>query len=68
MTKQRSQFGCGYLQTVQEGTGSLILNSNHGKTNFSMQIVSLSRHLCSRCDALVDNHTYVKKTIISKKL
>jgi len=34
MTKQRSQFGCRYLQTVQEVTGSLILNSNHIKTSF----------------------------------
>jgi len=27
MTKQRSQFGCGYLQTAQEVTESWILNA-----------------------------------------
>jgi len=32
MTKRRSQFGCVYLQMVQEVTGSLILNSNHSAT------------------------------------
>jgi len=32
MTKQRLQFGCGYLQTAQEVTESLILNSNNGRT------------------------------------
>jgi len=35
MTKQRSQFGCGYLQTVQEVTGSLILNSNHSRISIA---------------------------------
>jgi len=35
MTKQRSQFGCGYLQTAQKVTESLILNSNHSKTSFA---------------------------------
>jgi len=33
-----------------------------------MQIVMLSRHLCSRRDARVDNHTYAKETIIRKRL
>jgi len=28
MTKQRPQFGCGYLQMAQEVTESLMLNSN----------------------------------------
>jgi len=34
MTKQRSQFGCGYLQTAQKVTKLLImiLNSNHSRT------------------------------------
>jgi len=57
MTKHRSQFGCGYHQTAQEITESLILNRNHSSTNFcylSTQIVSFSRHLCSRRDARVD--------------
>ena len=67
ITKQKSQFGCGYLQMVLV-TGSLIQNSNHSKTSFSMQIVSLSRHLCSRRDAREDNHTYAKKIISRKKL
>jgi len=34
MTKQKLQFGCGYLQTAQEVTESLILNSNHSRTSF----------------------------------
>jgi len=38
MTKERSQFSCGYLQTAQEVTESLILNSNHSRTSFGMQI------------------------------
>jgi len=56
MTKQRSQLGCGYLQTAQEVTESLILNSNHSRTSIAAitQIVSFSRHLCSRRDARVD--------------
>jgi len=33
MTKQRSQFGCGYLQTSQEVTESLILNRKHSRTS-----------------------------------
>jgi len=33
MTKQRPQFGCGYLQTAQEITVSLILNSKHSWTS-----------------------------------
>jgi len=35
MTKQRSQFGCGYLQTAQEVTESLIPNLNHNRTSFA---------------------------------
>jgi len=31
MTKQTSQFGCGYLQTAQEVTESLISNLNHAE-------------------------------------
>jgi len=56
MTKQRSQFGCGYLQTAQEVTESLILNSNDSKTSTAAitPIVSFSRHLCSKRDARVD--------------
>ena len=56
MTKQREQFGCGYLQTAQEVTESLILNSNHSRIRIAAitQIVSFSRHLCSRRDARVD--------------
>jgi len=56
MTKQRSQFGCGYLQTEQEVTESLILNSNHSRPSFAAAnpVVSFSRHLCSRRDARVD--------------
>jgi len=37
MTKQRSQFGRGSLQTAEEVTESLILNSNHGRTSFAAQ-------------------------------
>jgi len=56
MTKQRLPFGCSYLQTAQEVPESLILNSNHNRTSFAAitQIVSFSRHLCSRRDARVD--------------
>jgi len=57
MTKQTSQFGCGYLQTAQEVTESVLLNHNHSRTSFaalSTQRVSFSRHLCSRRDARVD--------------
>jgi len=63
MTKQRAQFGCGYLQTAQEVTESLTLNSNYSRTTvaccFSTQIVSFSGHLCSssRRDARVDKPT-----------
>jgi len=28
-------FGCGYLQTAQEVTESLILNSNHSRASFA---------------------------------
>jgi len=35
MTKQSLQFGCGYLQTAQEVTESLILNSNHSRTSLA---------------------------------
>ena len=37
MTKQRSQFGCGYLQTAQEDRlrELLTLNSNYGRTSFA---------------------------------
>jgi len=35
MTKQRLQFGCGYPQTAQEVTESLILNSNHSRISFA---------------------------------
>jgi len=56
MTKQRLQFGCGYLQTEQDVTESLILNSNHSRPSFAAAntVVSFSRHLCSRRDARVD--------------
>jgi len=56
MKKQRSQFGCDYLQTAQEVTESLILNSNRSRTSTAAirQLVSFSRHLCSRRDARVD--------------
>jgi len=56
MTKQRSQFGCGYQKTAREATESLILNSNHSRTSIAAitQIVSFSRHLCSRRDARED--------------
>ena len=56
MTKQRAQFGCGYLQTAQEVTESLILTSNHSRTSFTAwhAIISFSRDLCSRRDARVD--------------
>jgi len=36
MTKQRSQFGCGYLQTAQEVKESLILNSNYSRTTVAL--------------------------------
>jgi len=36
MTKQRSQFGCGYLQTEQEVKESLILNSNYSRTTVAL--------------------------------
>jgi len=35
MMKQRSQFGCGYLETAQEVMESLILNSNYTRTVFA---------------------------------
>jgi len=35
MTKQRLQFGCGYLQTPQEVKESLILNTNHSRSSFA---------------------------------
>jgi len=35
MTKQRSRFGCGYLETALEVAESLIPNSNHSKTTFA---------------------------------
>ena len=56
MTKQRAQFGCGYLQTAQEVTESLIPISNHSRTSIAAtkHIVSFSRHSCSRRDARVD--------------
>jgi len=58
MTKQRLQFGCGYLQRAQEVSKSLILSSNYSRTSLlcciSTQIASFSRHLCSRRDARVD--------------
>jgi len=31
----KSQFGCGYLQTAQEITESLILNSNYSRNSFA---------------------------------
>jgi len=68
MTKQRSQFGCGYLQTAQEITESLILTSNHSRTSFaalSTQILSFSQHLCSRRDARVDKHM-PKESLLGK--
>jgi len=34
MTKQRLQLGCGYFQTAQEVTESLMPNSNHSRTSF----------------------------------
>jgi len=46
------------LQTAQEVTESLILNLNHSRTTsfaaLSTQMVSFSRHLCSRRDTRVD--------------
>jgi len=36
MTKQRTQFGCGYLQTAQEVKESLILNSNYSRTTVAL--------------------------------
>jgi len=56
MTEQRTQFGCGYLQTAQEVTESLILNSNDSRTSIAAitPIVSFSRHLCRKLDARVD--------------
>jgi len=59
MTKQKSQFGCSYLQTAQEVTQSLVPNSNHSRTSFAFaaetrKLVSFSRHLFSRRDARVD--------------
>ena len=35
ITKQRAQFDCGYPQTAQESTESLILTSNHNRTSFA---------------------------------
>jgi len=35
MTKQRSQFRCGYLHTAQEVSESFIINSNHSRTSFA---------------------------------
>jgi len=35
MTKHRSQIGCGYLQTAQEVTESLIPHSNHSRSSFA---------------------------------
>jgi len=35
MPKQTPQFGCGYLQTAQGVTESLILNLNHSRTGFA---------------------------------
>jgi len=54
MTKQTSQFGCGYLQTAQKVTKSLILNSNQSRISLSTQIVSFSPNLWSRRDERVD--------------
>jgi len=45
-----------------------LLNSKHSRTSFSTQIVSFSRHLCSRRDARAGDHTYAKRTIIRKNL
>jgi len=44
------------------------LNSNHSRTSFSTKMVSCSRHLRSRRDARVGNHTHAKRTIIRKKV
>jgi len=56
MTKQRSQFGCGYLQTAQEVTEPLVLNSSHSRTSIPAitKIISFLRQSCSRRDARVD--------------
>jgi len=35
MTKHRSQFDCGYLQTAQEVTESLILNCDYSRASFA---------------------------------
>jgi len=35
MTKQRSQFGCGYLLSAQGVTEPLILNRNHSQASFA---------------------------------
>jgi len=37
MTKQRAQFGCGYPQTAQEITESLILTSIHSRTSLLLK-------------------------------
>jgi len=44
-------------------TALYTLNRNHSRTSFSTQIVSYSRHLCSRRDARVDNLTHAKRPI-----
>jgi len=42
------------------------LNSNHGRTNFSTQIVSFSRHLCNSRDARVDIIPMPTKRLLRK--
>jgi len=36
MTEQRTQFGCGYLQTAQEIIESLKLNSKHSRITVAL--------------------------------
>jgi len=49
---------------------TIVLNNNHKRTSFSMQIVSCSRHLCRRRDIQADNHNHphAKRTVIRKML
>ena len=68
MRKQRSQFGCGYLQTAQEVTGSLVPNSNHSRTSLSTQIASFSWHLCSRRDARPFQNIYSESQQFFKRV
>jgi len=69
MTKQTSQFGCGYLQTAQEVTESLILNSNHSRTSFaalSTQIHSIVFATFVQSAWCTSRQTYAKRTVFRK--